>query len=89
MVKSEVSDAFKKYWEANGKSTLPYKDTKAILKFILPQLAPDENMSSYITGSKAMWRLEQYATDSGNEITWESEMENFLKDDKEMQQGEL
>ncbi len=63
LVKLEAADAFEKYPEADCKSALSFKDTKAILKFILP-LAPNKKMSSYITGPKAMCRLEQFSMDS-------------------------
>ncbi len=87
-VKSEAANAFEKFQKA-GKSAVSSKDTKAILKFILPLLAPNEKMSSYNTGPKAMSRLEQFAIDLGNKIRWESKMKRFMKEDEEVQEGQL
>ncbi len=89
LVKSEAFDAFEKYWAADGKSALSSKDTKTILKFILPHIGSQQKDIIYNKGPKAMSRLEQFATDSGNKSTREREMERFMKDDKEMQQGGL
>ncbi len=85
--KVEKIDAFKKFLEAGKPSQMSAKDSKAILKFVLPLLAPSEKMSEYNMGPKAMERLVKFGMDSGNKVTWISEMEKYTDKEEINQEG--
>lgn len=69
---------------AAGKlSPLSEKYSKAILKCVLPPLAPNEMLSEYNMGPKAVKRLVKFGMDSVNKIAWISEMEKYLDNKKE------
>ncbi len=86
LVKSKSVVALKKYQATDGKSALSSKDAQAIIKFILPVLTPKENISYYNIGPKAISRLGSFAENSKNKITWESDMERYMKEDEKMHQ---
>ncbi len=87
-VKREAIDAFKKFLTAGKPSKLPAKDSKAILKFVLPLLAPNEKLAEYNTGPKAIQRLVKFGIASDNKLTWISEMEKHLDSGKKLQEDE-
>ena len=77
--KRAAIDAFKHYVDGgksinlkSGMPNLPKSDAIAIIKFLLPKLAPKENVSSFNSGLKATKRLVEIA--SSTETTWEEEV---------------
>jgi len=81
--KLEASHAYSKF-VAIGKSIddISARDSKSILKFLLPKLAPNKKISDYNTGPKAVTRLNKFAIDSDNKITWEAEMKKYTPNDE-------
>ncbi len=79
VIKADALDAFKKFVSAGKPEILSAKDSKAILKFVLPLLAPKEKFLECNTGPKTMERLLRFGMDLYNKFTWISGWKGTLK----------
>ncbi len=83
-------EAFHRYCKAGKQCTAPVtaKDAKSIL--VLPiTLVPDDKLSTYNTGAKAIERLGQFLLDPNIQTSWEIEMEKHIKNDDEIQESQI
>ncbi len=86
-IKEEAADVYKKFVAAGKPDSLFARDSKAVLKYILPLLAPEEKIYEYNTGQKAMAQLSKFATESDITITWMTEMEKHVQMEEEFKRG--
>ncbi len=64
-------------------------DAKLILRFVLPILAPNDKISNYNTGAKAIEQLGQFQVDPNSQTLCEIEIEKHIKHDDENLEGQI
>ncbi len=88
-LKVEAVDVFKVFLADGISSKLSAKDSRVMLKFVPPLLAPNETFLEYNMEPKAMGRLDKFEMDSDNKMTWISEMEKHLDNEQKAPQSAL